>query len=634
MGTDTITWPPEFADFKKLDATLKCGICYDYMTNSMMTSCAHNFCSLCIRKFLQYKNQCPTCFHTVFDVQLRNNRPLDEIIIIYIKLRDKLLRTLRIASVPIPSKEEPSEVKTPKSEKPQEIVTPVKNVSVELFKNEKKKSTPPTTSKDDIIVNGIKIPGIFNPPKVFPKPRKPGEFIQCPVCQVDVPTKNINLHLDSCLAIDNNAKPKKSNEKRDPLPKRLYHMMPDKSLKNVMRIYGLSTQGDRKVLLARIQRFTVIYNAENDSPNPRTIPELVQQVEREEREERKPNTFMKSFTGSKVTVNRHDKPETIEEANKAYREENKDSFKKLIEAVRQREGRPLNRKNRINSDDEGEPAAEGQNVETAWSGEEFDPNRPSTSKLGQSPEEEASLEYSIYSQATVCDSDSESESDIFVNGEEKPKKIDWKRTKISLSDDEELAENKEISGVDCLEDVGKSKQEPAVKNDEKQTNGEEINIDGCSVIIDVESDDSSIDSIFNSSKVSAGSISPMKTRLKRKQEGTPKNDGSPDKEKTPSAKSRKRRMKSKSPGCTVKLQDVFDRCFEQYSGDKVDDNLTSPEISDDSSMIQNLLERASEPDYKTPKRLTRQRAAQSEVKPARKSLSTRKRLKRDLSPEF
>ncbi|KAF3828949.1 hypothetical protein GH733_003213 [Mirounga leonina] len=73
-------WPPGLAVMKTIDDLLRCGICFEYFNIAMMIpQCSHNYCSLCIRKFLSYKTQCPTCCVTVTEPDLKNNRILDEL---------------------------------------------------------------------------------------------------------------------------------------------------------------------------------------------------------------------------------------------------------------------------------------------------------------------------------------------------------------------------------------------------------------------------------------------------------------------------------------------------------------------------------------------------------------------------
>ncbi|XP_040594266.1 E3 ubiquitin-protein ligase RAD18 isoform X5 [Mesocricetus auratus] len=74
-------WPPGLAMMKTIDDLLRCGICFEYFNIAVIIpQCSHNYCSLCIRKFLSYKTQCPTCCVAVTEPDLRNNRLLDELV--------------------------------------------------------------------------------------------------------------------------------------------------------------------------------------------------------------------------------------------------------------------------------------------------------------------------------------------------------------------------------------------------------------------------------------------------------------------------------------------------------------------------------------------------------------------------
>nr|CAD7266871.1 unnamed protein product [Timema shepardi] len=112
-----------------------------------------------------------------------------------------------------------------------------------LFENEIMPSTSTSKNiqlpsqlqdKEQTPIKEIVIPSLFSPKKST----KPKELIKlkCPVCSVDIPEHHINTHLDSCL--------------KEP------------------------------------DRFTVLYNSECDSLRPCPVAELVQQLEREEKEER------------------------------------------------------------------------------------------------------------------------------------------------------------------------------------------------------------------------------------------------------------------------------------------------------------------------------------------------------------
>ncbi|KAG7283261.1 hypothetical protein CRUP_005003 [Coryphaenoides rupestris] len=81
---------PALTCLKSIDALLRCPICFDFVSIAMMTKCSHNFCSLCIRKYLSYKLQCPVCNSSMTEQDLRNNRILDDLIISYQSARKEL----------------------------------------------------------------------------------------------------------------------------------------------------------------------------------------------------------------------------------------------------------------------------------------------------------------------------------------------------------------------------------------------------------------------------------------------------------------------------------------------------------------------------------------------------------------
>ena len=52
-------------------------VLFQPLRNPVMTvSCYHNFCSMCVRKYLLYKQQCPACFIPLHDPDLKPNRGL------------------------------------------------------------------------------------------------------------------------------------------------------------------------------------------------------------------------------------------------------------------------------------------------------------------------------------------------------------------------------------------------------------------------------------------------------------------------------------------------------------------------------------------------------------------------------
>ncbi|KAM6980741.1 E3 ubiquitin-protein ligase RAD18, partial [Aplochiton taeniatus] len=82
--------PSNLACLKNIDTLLRCPICFEFINTAMMTKCSHNYCSLCIRKFLSYKLLCPVCNSPTTGLDLRNNRVLDDLVTSFQTARKQL----------------------------------------------------------------------------------------------------------------------------------------------------------------------------------------------------------------------------------------------------------------------------------------------------------------------------------------------------------------------------------------------------------------------------------------------------------------------------------------------------------------------------------------------------------------
>ncbi|XP_071455744.1 E3 ubiquitin-protein ligase RAD18-like [Hetaerina americana] len=319
-------------ELKELDSLLRCGICYDYMKNTLITSCSHNYCSYCIRKSMQYKPQCPTCFKEATEPQLRNNRLVDQFVGLYEKVCEKI-EDFAYDRVQISD----SSVLIGKNMVARDPVTPLASKEVIDMMDE-----VPDEKATKI---KISVPDMFTPRR---KPKKPPpaiveqvKLVPCPVCNVDIPERNINVHLDKCLAKSKEIPQESVStevDRRKPLPKLVYPLLQEKDLKKKLKDLGLSTLGDKKALVNRHQRYIVLYNSECDSLNPRPVPEIVEQVTNEEKLEKRIAPSGNSFapTNTWLSVDKKTDSKLIEVAQKKYLNENKNSFAALVEQIKKK----------------------------------------------------------------------------------------------------------------------------------------------------------------------------------------------------------------------------------------------------------------------------------------------------------
>lgn len=164
-------------------------------------------CSLCIRKYLLYKTQCPTCFTETFEKDLRTNKILDEIIIQYLNVEEKLGKEFyhkEVEAVKDDNSKDTCSLNNFECKKETDVPS-ASGVSHKVS-DSPTISTPrvqrvyhqdissPSTSTSS------KIPSIFTPKskKGF-RNQENCKIVTCPVCKVEVPENNINKHLDDCL---------------------------------------------------------------------------------------------------------------------------------------------------------------------------------------------------------------------------------------------------------------------------------------------------------------------------------------------------------------------------------------------------------------------------------------------------
>uniref|UniRef100_A0A1B6J0R1 RING-type E3 ubiquitin transferase n=1 Tax=Homalodisca liturata TaxID=320908 RepID=A0A1B6J0R1_9HEMI len=284
-----ISWPKEFPELKLIDDLLRCGICYDYIKTCMVTPCAHSYCSICIRRSLLYKTACPTCFEETYETNLRNNRILDRVAELFLSIKDRLVKHLRIAAVHFNCNEKLQSPATSLSASSQKTVhqeeTPKRNIQKpgksstkgkltfkspsldssskksEISKRledllgtstaqgpERKESNSLELSNEDEFQRITTVPPMFLQPKVDSQPKNVDvSTVPCPVCAVNIPERNINTHLDNCLAnVDKPPvkSPVKARQKRNPLPKMVWSLMPEKDLrKKIERLWFEQSRG-------------------------------------------------------------------------------------------------------------------------------------------------------------------------------------------------------------------------------------------------------------------------------------------------------------------------------------------------------------------------------------------------------
>ncbi|XP_041671110.1 E3 ubiquitin-protein ligase RAD18 [Cheilinus undulatus] len=380
-------FPPGLTSLKNVDTLLRCPICFDYLNITMMTKCSHNFCSLCIRKFLSYKLQCPLCNTEASEQDLRNNRLLDDLVGTFQKARQQLSKA-NFDSPPISPKTPASAVKC---KTPREKGQKCNSTNLSHYFQKKTKTSPSREIQQEssavhFAQQGPRTARTYNvnnsnphsaaaqlPVRVKEEPMeveegsiqrfmsikqedtashsfntgeeiahssspfrdiKPVLKVECPVCSVCVPQQFINKHLDTCLTRGEKKESLRSSigKARRPMGKIVYTLLSLQELKRRLKQCHLSTQGSRDQMIKRHREFVQIYNAQCDSLNPKSAEDIAKEVEANER--------MKSQLQGKakpvMVFSKNQSEEEIEEMHSNYRKQHSSDFSRLIAQVRGR----------------------------------------------------------------------------------------------------------------------------------------------------------------------------------------------------------------------------------------------------------------------------------------------------------
>ncbi|NWR08975.1 RAD18 ligase, partial [Paradoxornis webbianus] len=346
-----------------VDDLLRCGICFDYFSIAVMIpQCSHSYCSLCIRKFLSYKTQCPVCCVAVSESDLKNNRILDDLVKSFSSARQQLLQLVLDAP---PSPSPPARSQRPAAEShrsPGSQPDPKEVPGIDSFLRKDKVCTSTkagglawTAQKGfkteehhdldsasaeaggtDNKVGSQEIPGCT---QSHEKPStsvvKGDRKVECPVCEVAILEQYINKHLDSCLTREEKKDSLRSSaHKRKLMSKVVYNLLSDRDLRKKLKEHGLSTSGSRQQLIKRHQEFVHMYNAQCDSLNPKSVAEVVKELEKNEKirvqlECNKPAENSMTFTKDQTE-------EEIDEIHAEYRNKHRSEFKFLVDQVNKR----------------------------------------------------------------------------------------------------------------------------------------------------------------------------------------------------------------------------------------------------------------------------------------------------------
>ncbi|KFV13593.1 E3 ubiquitin-protein ligase RAD18, partial [Tauraco erythrolophus] len=159
--------------------------------------------------------------------------------------------------------------------------------------------------------------------------------VDCPVCEVAIPEQYINKHLDSCLTREEKKDSLRSSaHKRKPMAKVVYNLLSDRDLKKKLKEHGLSSHGTRQQLVKRHQEFVHMYNAQCDSLNPKSVAEIVKELEKNEKI--RVQLECNKTSENSLTFTKDQTEEEIDEIHADYRNKHRSEFQFLVNQVNNR----------------------------------------------------------------------------------------------------------------------------------------------------------------------------------------------------------------------------------------------------------------------------------------------------------
>lgn len=126
-------------------------------------------------------------------------------------------------------------------------------------------------------------------------------------------------------------------QKRKPLPKLVYSVMPEKELRHRLKEWNLSTKGDKATLVKRHQDFVMLYNSQCDAAKPMTAAQIAREVEKAEKTRMKECLSRTEASTSGLRFDKNQTEEDMDKIRQEYLKENQNEFSKLISDVQRRQ---------------------------------------------------------------------------------------------------------------------------------------------------------------------------------------------------------------------------------------------------------------------------------------------------------
>ncbi|ATY66365.1 DNA repair rad18 [Cordyceps militaris] len=281
-STDWLSTP--LSRLAAVESALRCEVCKDFYRTPMITSCAHTFCSICIRRALSNDSKCPLCRATDQELKLRSNWSMEQTVAAFSEAREDALTFARRASV---EKKQPTKRRADDDGGNAQPESHSKRLRTSARLSGRAEVTPPAPSMD--VVEDSEDEDF--------EPDNNDGLVPCPMCQRRMKEWQVFAHLESCPGPDANTSQRKptSNDAPPPpptgqmqrrqqttlerLPSLSYSMFKESALRKKLADMGIAHQGPRPLLERRHREWLTIWNANCDAARPRRRVELLRDLD-------------------------------------------------------------------------------------------------------------------------------------------------------------------------------------------------------------------------------------------------------------------------------------------------------------------------------------------------------------------
>lgn len=171
--------------FEPLEAALRCEVCKEFLSNPVITSCSHTFCSICIRRSIAAEGRCPTCRNSCSSDKLAPNIAVREAVKCFVDARPKALELARADQTKV--KEADSGKKRKLDETDIEEDDNVRSTRSRRTRS----SNRPSAGVEEA---PIEVPDSEGDDEDF----IPEGMAKCPICHKPMKAEQVYNHLDIC----------------------------------------------------------------------------------------------------------------------------------------------------------------------------------------------------------------------------------------------------------------------------------------------------------------------------------------------------------------------------------------------------------------------------------------------------